>query len=98
RNICENQVLILSPGVFSSYLWQDGSTQNNFTARTAGSYFVKVTNSHNCAASDTIRINAVIPTPGNFLKSTDTVCSYKPILIEPSGSYSDYLWSNGSTQ
>jgi gliding motility-associated-like protein len=42
--LCTNDSLILSPGIFSSYLWQDGSTQNKFVVKTGGLYKVTATN------------------------------------------------------
>ncbi|MBX2925527.1 MAG: gliding motility-associated C-terminal domain-containing protein [Chitinophagaceae bacterium] len=43
-SICAGEALQLSPGQFSSYLWQNGSTQSSITATAAGTYTVTVTN------------------------------------------------------
>ena len=40
--ICEGDSLILFPGQFSNYTWQDGSTQSRYTVRKSGLYSVKV--------------------------------------------------------
>ena len=98
RNICAGTTLTLSPGAFSTYLWQDGTTQNNFTITAPGAYFVTVANAFDCTATDTIHINAVIPLPKDFLPAMDSVCSFDPIKVVPSGNYSTYLWSTGSAQ
>ncbi len=42
--LCTGDFIILSPGIFDTYLWQDGSTQSSFTARSGGMYSVKITN------------------------------------------------------
>jgi gliding motility-associated-like protein len=42
--ICSGDFIILSPGNFDTYLWQDGSTQSSFIVHSGGSYSVKVTN------------------------------------------------------
>jgi len=34
--------------------------------------------------------------PANFMKSTDSVCSYKALELVPSGSYATYQWSTGA--
>lgn len=42
---CTGDSIRLSPGVFASYLWQDGSAQDYYTVKTPGLYSVTVTNS-----------------------------------------------------
>ena len=43
-SICFEKKLIISPGLFDSYLWQDGSTLNTYSVGAIGLYSVKVTN------------------------------------------------------
>ena len=42
--ICEGDSLLLSPGSFSSYAWQDGSTGEYYAVKKPGLYSVTVTN------------------------------------------------------
>lgn len=42
--LCSKDSLVLNPGNFDTYVWQDGSTQPVFTVRWPGSYAVTVTN------------------------------------------------------
>lgn len=51
RNLCDGDSMILDPGVFLTYSWQDGSTQNKFVVRQSGLY--KVTVKDNCGATGT---------------------------------------------
>lgn len=44
QTLCTGDSLILNPGNFNSYLWQDGSTKNTFTVKNAGLYSVTVGN------------------------------------------------------
>ncbi len=44
RTICKEESLVLFPGVFSSYLWQDGSTNDRYVVNSSGRYSVVVTN------------------------------------------------------
>jgi gliding motility-associated-like protein len=53
---CPGQRLILSPGIFSSYKWQDNSTDPSFTVSQTGEYSLMVTNDSGCVATDTIKI------------------------------------------
>jgi len=48
--------LSLYPGVYTSYLWQDGSTNGVFTATTTGVYHVTVTDNNGCLGADTINV------------------------------------------
>ena len=45
RSLCKGDSINLSPGVYNSYLWQDGSSNEHLTVTRAGMYLVKVANS-----------------------------------------------------
>jgi gliding motility-associated-like protein len=53
---CPGQSMVLSPGLFSSYLWQDNSTGSAFRVTETGNYSVTVTNDSGCTATDAIKI------------------------------------------
>ncbi|MCD4732505.1 MAG: hypothetical protein K8R74_18025, partial [Bacteroidales bacterium] len=51
--ICEDETLILDAGDgFSSYIWQDGSSNQYFYVDLSGIYWVEVTNDMGCIARD----------------------------------------------
>ena len=54
--ICNGNTILLNPGIFSSYLWQDNSTSPSFLVNRTGKYYVMVTNSSGCKSSDTINV------------------------------------------
>lgn len=56
--ICKDKgsVTFSAPAGMDSYQWQDNSTARTFTARTAGTFFVTVTE-NGCTASDTVLVN-----------------------------------------
>jgi gliding motility-associated-like protein len=54
--ICPGQVIQLDPGNFTTYMWQDGSTQPTYTVTAPGTYSVSV-NSVCGALTDQIIIN-----------------------------------------
>jgi len=54
--ICNNETLILNPGNFRSYRWQDNTTRPVFDVQNTGTYYVDVTNTSGCKGSDTIKV------------------------------------------
>ena len=73
--ICPGQTVLLSPGNFSNYLWQDNSTAPSFLVSQSGIYTLEVTNSAGCKATD--QINVVVECkdvyfPSAFTPNRDT--------------------------
>ncbi|WP_301928458.1 gliding motility-associated C-terminal domain-containing protein [Ferruginibacter sp.] len=97
KNLCTGNSITFNPGVFASYQWQDMSTSPSYIATNTGLFWVKVTDNRNCSAIDTVYINAIAPLPFNFLKQTDSICTFEKLTVQPINSYSAYLWSTGST-
>jgi gliding motility-associated-like protein len=62
QQLCEGDSLIITPGIFSSYLWQNGSSLSSFVVNQAGTYSVTVTDSCG-AAQDDITITSRDCTP-----------------------------------
>lgn len=54
--ICPGQKLVLSPGNFAAYLWQDGSSAGTYTVASGGTYTVTVTTSGGCKGTDAITV------------------------------------------
>jgi gliding motility-associated-like protein len=48
--------LVLNPGNFSSYLWQNFSVAPIFTVTKTGTYFVQVKDADGCVARDSINV------------------------------------------
>ena len=49
-NVCSGVEVKLSPGLFTSYVWQDNSKDSIFKATTPGLYTVRVTDNRGCIA------------------------------------------------
>lgn len=98
RNLCSNTEATVTPGTFSSYQWQDMSSAAKFTINAPGKYWVRVTNSFGCPATDTINVPAILPAPANFLKASDSVCAYGSIIVSSNDPFSNYQWSTGGTE
>ncbi len=55
--LCAGQEWILSPGTgYTSYFWQDGSSQPSFKATDEGLYWVTATDTNGCLSSDSVLI------------------------------------------
>lgn len=96
RDLCTGTQSLLDPGTFAQYLWQDGTTATALPVNIPGLYWVKVSNEFNCSASDSLTVGSILPSPADFLKQTDSVCSYEKLEIASLRSYNEYLWSTGS--
>ncbi len=51
--LCPGNTIILNPGSYSSYEWQDGSTSSTYTVSSPGSYTVTVSDANGCTGTDT---------------------------------------------
>jgi gliding motility-associated-like protein len=56
QKICTGKTLLLQPGSYAGYLWQDNSTASNYQVSNSGTYSVQVTNTEGCKAIDEINI------------------------------------------
>jgi gliding motility-associated-like protein len=98
RNLCAGETLVLDPGPFARYNWQDASANRTFEIQQAGTYWVTVTDTRGCRGSDSLRINEVLAGPVNFLAPSITFCKYERVELSPQGSFNTYLWSTGARQ
>ncbi|HEX2684088.1 MAG TPA: SBBP repeat-containing protein, partial [Ferruginibacter sp.] len=96
RNICQGENIILDPGAFSSYLWQDGSTAAQYSVSVPGTYIVTVTNQFNCKASSRIIFRKSVAPPSDFLPNDQELCTGNVLKINLPG-YQSYTWSTGNT-
>ncbi len=94
--LCEGSNRILDAGIGLSYMWQDGSTNELYTATGIGKYWVTVTNLYLCSSSDTAIISDLLPQPSNFLVKDTAVCEAQIITLRSLMPFSKYLWSTGS--
>ncbi|MES1197742.1 MAG: gliding motility-associated C-terminal domain-containing protein, partial [Chitinophagaceae bacterium] len=95
RNLCFGDTLNLDPGSFTSYIWQDGSTNANYATSKVGTYSVTVSNGLGCTASDTIKLMKIFPRPGKFLPPDSIICDGYTLQLKIPG-YNNYSWNTGN--
>lgn len=92
--LCVGQAVVLKPGSFASYRWQDQSTLSQFTVTQSGDYYVRVTDKNGCMASDTVSVK-FINQPSIRLGADTLMCSGF-ITARASKENYEYLWQDGS--
>jgi hypothetical protein len=99
-SLCNGPVTINAGLGYSSYLWNNNSTNQAIVVNFAGSYFVTVTYPAGCTAmSDTITIASAtgqfyftINTPGD-----DSLCQPNGQVILEAGNFVSFNWNTGAT-
>jgi gliding motility-associated-like protein len=89
--------LINAGGNNQSYLWSTGAMTPFIMVSTMGTYWVIVTDSAGCSATDTIHVTGIENPPSGFLPPDTAVCTYGSVLIKPESNFSSYLWNTGAT-
>lgn len=91
--LCNGDTILLNPGNYQNYLWQDASTQNTYTVTASGNYSVKISDGY-CEASDTVTISFnTCASPGVSLSSSDTTfCDKKCIDFTDLSTNSPTSW------
>lgn len=93
--LCSGDVRKLDAGIFSSYLWSDGSAGRFLSVENAGTYYVFVTDNKGCTASDTATITKIFRSPSQFLPADTSICSTSSLTVRSLYKYNSYLWSSG---
>lgn len=93
---CDSFPLVLNPGAFANYLWQDASSNSTYTVTSSGQYEVTVTDANGCQGADTIDIT-VFPLPTVNLGPDFSICANSSATLDAGPGFSAYLWQNAST-
>ena len=93
--ICEGESIAIDPvGVFSSYLWQDGSSDSSYTSVTAGYIKLIVSDEYGCTNTDSIYLT-VHPLPVVDLGPDSSLCGIEELLLDGGNDGVSFLWSTG---
>lgn len=93
--VCSPNTLVLNPGVYTTYLWNDGSTNSALEINSAGTYWVSVSDPNGCIYGDTVLVIAYHPTaPQADLGDDVFVCdTLVPFNLSVSPDALNVLWS-----
>lgn len=96
-NLCLGVNYILNAGnPGASRLWDNGTTGQTRTVTNTGTYYVRVTNSFNCTARDTV-VTTFYSTPIVNLGNNQDVCEGITVTLDAGNPGETYLWDNAST-
>ena len=88
--------LSLDAGAGFTYLWSDNSTNQTLAVTAGGTYFVEITNSNGCSATDTMVVSEYALPMVNLGNDT-AICAGDINLNLDAGAGFTYLWSDNST-
>ncbi|MFK7808699.1 MAG: gliding motility-associated C-terminal domain-containing protein, partial [Saprospiraceae bacterium] len=96
--ICAGEGLILGTDfVADSYVWQDGSTDDEFLVTTSGIYELTITLSENCVISDEVMVD-VEPVPFLELGEDILACLGDSVFLNVGLEDATYEWNDGSDE
>jgi len=96
QSICQGQSLTITASGGTSYSWSNGGNSStiNVTPSQNTTYYVTVTSSNGCSASDNIAV-AVNSLPAAYAGVDQIICQGLSATLSASGG-STYLWNTGS--
>lgn len=92
--VCAGQTVLLNPGVYDEYLWQDGSTGPAYTATESGIYWVTVFGE--CGTDTDSIFVEIFPAIIIDLGADTAICHGETLLLDAGTGYISYLWQDGS--
>jgi len=98
--ICNGDSIALTSSAEDSYNWSTGATSQSIWIKSAGEYFVTVTNSDGCVSPNsdttTLVINALPLEPAISADGPTTFCQGDSVELSSTAGIT-YIWSNGGT-
>ena len=88
---CNVDSLQLSAGSFDKYIWSNSDTISNIYAKQSGSYWVQVTDTNSCNATDTIDITLQYLNQINISDSL-FICPGEDLVVNPHATGATVSW------
>lgn len=96
-SFCNGSGLQLDAGPgFSSYLWNNGSTNRTILADKKGFFSVVAVNANGCKSYDTLEVKTLFANPVVTLNKESAICERTSKILD-AGVYNAYRWNTGST-
>ncbi|MEM9819679.1 MAG: DUF642 domain-containing protein [Bacteroidota bacterium] len=95
--ICNGEMVTLEAGAgYTDYVWSDNSLNSSLEVTNGGNYSVTVTDANGCTGVGMIEVieNA---NPTTQITGPDSFCENEIATLDAGMGFSNYLWSNGST-
>ncbi len=94
-----NNISVSTLKTFTSYSWQDKSTNNTFKVPSPGTYWVEVSNEFGCKKIDSINISGLALPEVKIFPPIDELnfCKKDTINLSASNGFATYLWNTGDT-
>jgi gliding motility-associated-like protein len=95
---CEGDSLVLTSSAGTTYLWSSGETTQSISAKTTGSYTVRVTNADGCFSlpSDPVDVSVNAGPEKPTITGNNEYCTGDSVMLSGPPA-SAYLWSTGET-
>jgi gliding motility-associated-like protein len=93
-------ISVATLNTFSSYSWQNKSTNNAFNVPSPGTYWVEVTNEYGCKKTDSINVSGLAIPDVKISPPIDELsfCQDTIITLSADHNFATYLWNTGETK
>ncbi len=97
-SFCAGGSVTLDAGIYSSYHWSTGATNEYLIVTTANTYKVTVTTPQGCTGISNNVIVTISPNiTGLTITGATSVCTGTNVTLSTNTTYNSYLWSTGAT-
>jgi len=96
--ICSGKTLIIdAQNAGAGFLWNTGATTQSIAVTTSGTYYVTVTDLHNCSNSDTIQVTTLPAPVVDLGNDTLLAVSGTVVTLDAGNPGASYQWSDGGS-